>query len=199
MALVALAGSQLGHLVAYQLRLGPQGAAVQSQGAHEYFPALLGASAAALGAALLVSLLVVGTARVLIGRQKAWRRTGGLPLLETLAFLFTVQLVIYAGQELVESWLLAAPPSDPTRLLLWGAAGQLPVAAVAALSLVWISSRIEGAVEVIRTALRPPFIPAVPPAPVLPDLAPTRLASLQACAPSVFVKRGPPANLLHHV
>jgi hypothetical protein len=50
---VAIAGSQAGHLLAYQLRFGATAQQVQSSGAHAYFPLLARTS---LGIAAIVLL-----------------------------------------------------------------------------------------------------------------------------------------------
>jgi hypothetical protein len=195
--LVALAASQVGHLIAYELWLGPRAAAVESQGAHTLFPFVVGAAAAALGAALLASLLVLGTARLLLGRGQGLRRRSGRPQLETFALLFTLQLAIFVGQELLETWALGATAPTVAQLLLWGILGQLPVAAAAALALCWISTRIEGALGVLRTSLRRPAAPVAQLILVVPDLAPATAPRISAS--SALAKRGPPPNLLNWI
>ena len=194
--LVALASSQFGHLIAYQLRLGPEAASVQSHGAHYYFPVLVGFAGAVLGASLVLSLLLLGALRLLLGRRRGLRPGGHWPIVETLALLFTLQLAVYLGQETFEAWLSGNPASPAPALLLWGSLGQLPVAALAALALSWLSTRLEGAVRELRAAVA--RIPVPPPicAPVSCYYhSPRLVAALEACAPAVFVKRGPPQNL----
>jgi hypothetical protein len=195
--LVALAASQVGHLIAYQVWLGPRAIAVQSQGAHTLFPFVFGAAAASLGAVLVASLLVLGTARLLVGRGQGLHRTGGRPLLETFALLFTLQLGIFVVQELVETSALGATPPGVAQLLLWGILGQLPVAAAAALALRWISTRIESALAVLRNSLRRSEAPAAELVIVLPQ--PAAAGALRISAPSAFAKRGPPQDLLHQI
>lgn len=195
--LVALAASQVGHLIAYELWLGPRAAALESQGAHTLFPFVVGAAAASLGAVLVASLLVLGTARLLLGRGQGLRRTGGRPLLETFALLFTLQLAIFVMQELVETWALGATSPAVAQLLLWGILGQLPVAGAAALALRWVSTRIESALALLQNSLPRWEAPAPQLVIVFPQLVPA--SSLRVSALSAFSKRGPPKDLLNQI
>lgn len=193
--LVALAGSQVGHLLAYQLWLGPRAGALESHGAHTLFPVLVGAAAAGLGATLLTSLLVIGAARLL--RGSGLRRSAGRPLLQTFALAFTIQLAVFLVQELVETWVAGVTPPSIAQILLWGIAGQLPVAGAAALALNWISSRIDGALAVLRSGLRRPALPRVDLLVLIP--APPPGDALRVSAQPALAKRGPPSNLLNRI
>src|SRR4030081_2816092 len=101
--LLALPMSQLGHLLAYWLQYGPTAAARQSTGAHAYFPGLLQAGGAALGAALLALLPLLGVARFMVGLRNDRVPEGGWPVGPLLLTLLAAQLAIFAGQELAEA------------------------------------------------------------------------------------------------
>lgn len=195
--LIALAGSQFGHLVSYQLRLGPQASAAQSSGRHAYFPAAISLSAALLGAAVITGLLLLGGARLLIGRRCEVRPPERRrPSLAMVALLFALQLAVYMVQETGEALASAATLPSAADLLLWGMVGQLPVAAAAAVALTWLGGRLRGALSELRYLLeqvrqRPSSLPAHV---EMPDPGGIR-NPLQASAPAVFVKRGPPTDL----
>src|ERR1700694_4112686 len=152
--LVALPLSQLGHLIAYTLRFGPDAAARQSTGAHTYFPALLQAGGGTLGAALLAVLLLLGVARFMVGLRNDRVPEGGWPVAPLALSLFGAQLAIFAGQELAEASLAALPAAPASHLLAWGVAGQLPVALFAAFRLSWITARVRGARRRLRRGRR---------------------------------------------
>jgi hypothetical protein len=76
---VAIAGSQAGHLLAYQLRFGAAAQQVQSSGAHAYFPLLARTSLGIMAAVLLASLFLIGLARVLT-RRSSVRATSTFPI-----------------------------------------------------------------------------------------------------------------------
>src|SRR4029077_11039682 len=156
---LGLLASQAGHLLAYQVRFGADAAQVQSSGGHSYFPALVKSSFGAAAAVLLMALLLVAVARVLTGRKV---RGGARPsYVRLLAGLFTIQLAAFAVQEVVEALIAGAPVAPVTLLLLWGTIGQLPAAALAALAVRWLGTRVEAAVGSIREMVR-----AMSPAPV---------------------------------
>jgi len=58
--LVILAASQAGHLLAWQLRQGPQALPVAGSGAHGYFPALTAVTFGTAGVAVLAALCAIG-------------------------------------------------------------------------------------------------------------------------------------------
>lgn len=187
--------SQAGHLLAYQLRFGATAQQVQSTGAHAYFPSLAKTGLGLVAAAVLAALLVVGLARVLVGRTPV-RDHSGPSCVSLVAALYTLQLACFAGQEVVEAAMAGAPADSAAHLLLWGTLGQLPVAAVAALAMRWLMLRFESAVSEIRIALA--------------DLSPVRGqvqfvlipvwrlsngALLSSVAGPSLVKRGPPSSV----
>lgn len=186
--LMAAAASQAGHLLAYGVRFGAASAAVQSRGAHAYFPLvalLVGGLAGIVG---LACVLVIAAGRRLGGGRPLERR----PLMDYLPVFFALQLGLFIGQETVESVAAGAPAPDAVALLLWGAVGQLPAAAVAALAFCWLAARVAPAMEALRrrrrlTPLRAPIALNLP----RPGLSIPRLA-LATSAPAVLVKRGPP-------
>jgi hypothetical protein len=193
--LLALPMSQLGHLLAYAVRFGPEAAARQSSGAHAYFPALLQVGTAALGAALVAVLLMVGVARFMVGLRNDRVPEGGWPVLPLLLTLLGAQLLIFAGQELVEARLFGLPAAPVGHLLAWGIAGQLPVALTAAIGLSWISSRVRSAVRRLRR-WRPVAVVPRGALPAVPGWAPPAVGGFVPVAPAGFVNRGPPFSPL---
>jgi hypothetical protein len=189
---LALAASQAGHLLAYQLRYGAAALQVQTTGAHAYFPVLAKTGLGVLAAALIGGLFVVGLARVLAGRAVAQTRSHP-PYLGLVASLFTLQLAFFVVQETVESIAAGLPVGSVEQLLLWGIVGQLPVATLAALAFAWLATRFEAAVGEIRAVL------AVGPPSLAPALVPVHIAAahdnallLSRVAGASLTKRGPP-------
>lgn len=194
MAAVAVAGSQAGHLLAYQARFGTAAQSLQSTGAHGYFPAVLKAGVGLACLLALAGLFAIGLARVLGGRPV--RRDSAPQYLRLLAAVYTMQLTVFAGQEAAEALIAGLPTGSVADLLLWGTLGQLPVALVAAAGLRWLLVRFEAAVAVIRLAL------TVPPHPVRPvgrvDTARPALERepfFASVAGRSAAKRGPPSSL----
>jgi hypothetical protein len=148
---VAVAGSQAGHLIAYQARFGAAAQSLQSTGVHGYFPGVLKASVGVACMLALTGLFVIGLARVLGGRPD--RGQSAPQYLRLLAVLYTVQLIVFAGQEVAEALVAGLPVGSVATLLLWGTLGQLPVAMVAAVGLRWLLARFDSAVSVIRVVL----------------------------------------------
>jgi hypothetical protein len=185
---VGIAASQAGHLLAYQLRFGGAAQQIQSSGAHAYFPALAKSGIGLAAAALLTALFMVGLARVVSGRRAEVVSAPSYGRL--LAALFTIQLAFFALQETVESLVAGAPPSSSAVLLLWGTLGQLPIAALSALALRWLLTRLRPAIAVLRAATAPIHLtPALVPIP--PSSRPE--AFVARVAPSSFSRRGPPS------
>jgi hypothetical protein len=113
-----------------------------------------------------------------------------------LATLFTIQLALFAGQEVIEAVIARSPVGSAADLLLWGALGQLPVAAMAALALRWVGIRVESAVGAIRdavAALRAAPLPAPIAIPVYST--PDRALLMSRVAGSSLAWRGPPSSL----
>lgn len=194
-----LASAQLGHMVAYGLKLGPgPAAAFQSQSVHSYFPTTARLAGALLGAGLILSLLIVGGARLLAGRRRRLQIETGWRWLDTMAVLFTMQLAIFAGQETIEALVAGASVTSVPELVLWGAIGQLPVAAVGGLALSWFSARLVQALRQLRAPVleSPQLWPAQPTC--VSSWPPAALLPLRISAPAVFRKRGPPPNRLLH-
>jgi hypothetical protein len=133
---LAVPFAELGHLVAYGVR-------VPSGGSHLYFPTLLQLAGGALGAALLASLAVLALARLLTGltaRSRPW----SFPLL--FAGLLAAQLLVFLFQEAVEARSL---PHLSTISL--GLLAQQPIALVAAMALRWLSARLGPATRALST------------------------------------------------
>src|SRR5438132_9892228 len=139
---VALAGSQAGHLVTYQIRFGALADGIQSAGAHAYFPLVAKTTLGLAGVALIATLAFIGVARMLrSGHAVHW--TGDPTYMSLLACLFTLQLALFMTQEIVEAAAAGVPPDSAVNLLLWGILGQLPVALIGAAGLRWLWSQVE--------------------------------------------------------
>jgi hypothetical protein len=131
-AALAVPLAELGHLIGYGLR-------VPQDGVHAYFPNLLQAAGALIGAGLLGVLGVLVLARILTGelpRRKPWSFA-----LVFCGLLFA-QVAVFLVQEGVEAH---AAPALAT--LVTGLLGQQPVALLAALALRWLSARVGPALE----------------------------------------------------
>jgi hypothetical protein len=144
--------SQLGHLLVYQLQFGSAAPAVQSTGAHAYFPTLVKTILGFGAAAVLASLLLICAARLITG-SRGRAIAGGPSYVRLLGALFTIQLVCFALQETVESMVAGTVVATAPHLLLMGSVGQLPVALFGALALKWLLVRFEAAAIEIRLAL----------------------------------------------
>jgi hypothetical protein len=178
LSLVALAipFAELGHLVAYGVR-------IPGSGTHFYYPTVLQLAGGTLGAVLLASLAILALARLVSGgsvRRKPW----SFPLL--FAGLLAAQVIVFLVQEGLESHSL---PGLGT--LTIGLLGQQPVALVAALSLRWLSARLGPAARALSSA-RPPVITPRPPAPLV--LRPVSVSQALPPAPRVRARgqRAPP-------
>jgi hypothetical protein len=191
---VGLAGSQAGHLLAFQLRFGSAAQHLQGVGPHTYFPLLAKTALGAMAAVFVAGIFVVGLARVLGGRSR--RRIGSRPAyLELLACLFTIQLACFIGQEAGEAMVAGSAVDSAPHLLLWGTLGQLPVAAVAAVALGWLWTRFESAVDDLR-AVRIGGLAQEAPGPVAVALwpVPDRALLLSQVAGGSLGTRGPPTS-----
>jgi hypothetical protein len=145
-----LLGSQAGHLLTYQVRFGAAAQQLQSSGAHAYFPTTVRAVLGLTAALVLAGGFVIGLARVL-GRPV--RRGSAPAYLRLVATLFTVQLALFAAQEVGEATVAGLAADSAAHLVLWGTLGQLPVALVAAAGLRWLLARFDDAVRQIRLSL----------------------------------------------
>lgn len=189
--------SQLGHMLAYLLHYGGAAWPRQAIGAHAYFPVVAKTSAAAVGLLVLGALAAAGTARLFQARRAAPDQRGpGIPLLRLLAVLLPMQLAIFTIQEAAELTLTGQLRGLGDVPLLWGLAGQLPVACLAALFLHWGSIAVARAVRGLSTALAaigqaPPLAVATS-APPPHDPRPTAPSD----GPMAGRKRGPPRPVL---
>lgn len=186
--------SQAGHLLVYQLEFGSSAWAVQSQGAHAYFPlvARAGFGLAAIG--LLAALLLIGLSR-LASTTPATRVVTSPDYFKLLSVLFTFQIACFVGQETLESMAAGEPATSPIGLVLIGAVGQLPVAAIAALALKWLATRFETALLSLRSTVSAVQAVLVAPDVVQPRWLVVAQPALVDTCPNVYVKRGPPSNL----
>src|SRR5258706_12210086 len=149
---IGILGSQAGHLLAFQLIFGSAAQHLQSTGSHAYFPLLAKTALGAIAAAVLLGMFVVGLSRVLSGRSVA-AQPHGMPFVQLVAALFTIQLACFITQEVVEGMVSGTGSASGTSLMLWGTLGQLPVAAMAAIGLRWLWTRFEAAVDDLRAML----------------------------------------------
>jgi hypothetical protein len=188
----ALAGSQLGHLLVYALRLGPEGLTASGSGAHGYFPALATAIAGIAGGTFLGALVVLGAARILAARGAGARVFERPPALDLLAVLFATQLSVFAGQETAEALLTGRAAPTAADLLLWGTLGQLPIAALAALALSWLTVSFRRALADLAHARASASL--APSVPIMAAGAPPRAVALVvAWSPGRRLpRRGPP-------
>ena len=191
---LALLGSQAGHLLTYWMRFGAAAQQVQSTGAHSYFPLLVKTSLGVTAGLALAALFLVGLARVVSGRQV--RPAAQISFAGLLAGLFTFQLAAFAVQEVGESMVAGSTAGSAADLLLWGTAGQLPIAILAALALRWLGTRVEVAVGAIREVVGATV--SLPPAPALVqvpvNVASDRALLLSRVAGMSLVRRGPPSS-----
>jgi hypothetical protein len=191
-AFAILAGSQLGHAIVYYARFGAAASGRQATGVHAYFPGLAGGLSAVLGLAAMACLLAVAAARSLAPAPAARRLRATTRFFDLLPVLFAAQVLLFMGQESVESLAAGRHLPSLVDLVLWGAFGQLPAAAVAAAALTWLLARLETAwavlVDGVARLIGEPE-PLVLWRPTRPSPAAQRLAS---AFPSAFLKRGPP-------
>ena len=141
---VAIAGSQAGHLLAYELRFGAAAQQLQSSGAHAYFPLVARTFLGAAAMALIAALLLIGLARLATGRKI--EEQSAPSFFRLLAGLYTLQLVLFVGQEVLEG-------SPAGELFFWGMVGQLPVAIAGALALRWLLARLAPALGALTLRL----------------------------------------------
>jgi hypothetical protein len=186
--------AQAGHLIAYQLEFGAAAQAVQSHGAHAYFPGFAKTGLGLLATALLGSLLLIGVARLLPGRPVVVTSRGP-SYISLLAILFALQLACFAAQETIES--LAAGEAAPSviNLIFLGSAGQLPVAILGALALKWLAIQVAAALVTVRTELAVTLAPVAPSLLLISPPATVFVPALAESCPTVYTKRGPPAIL----
>ena len=152
---VGLAAAQAGHLVAFGLRYGSAAQQMQSTGPHGYFPTLARSGLGLAAAAALATAFIIATARVAGGRRV---EPGSAPSFWRLVpVLYTVQLACFGVQETLEALLGGSHASSAPLLLLWGAAGQLPIAVVASVTLCWLLARLEPALAALRVAPAPTY------------------------------------------
>ncbi len=191
---LALAGTEAGHLLAYQLRFGASAFQIQSTRVHAYFPALLKTAFGAVALALISGLLIAGAAR-LLARGHGRRHAGGGTFIGLLAALFTAQLAMYMGQEVAEAIAGGVPPDSASNLLLWGMVGQLPVALAGAAALRWLWTHVETAASELASTARV-SLPASAPSPLAVVVVRDheRVFLPAHAAGSSFVKRGPPTS-----
>jgi len=190
---LGLIGSQAGHLLAYLVRFGAAAQQIQSSGAHAYFPLVAKTALGAAAAALIGALLLVGLARILSGRRI--RSTAEPSYVSLLAFLFSLQLVIFVAQEVAEGLIAGSSVGSAPGLMLWGTLGQLPIAAIGALALRWLSARVVIAAGLIRdvvgatVTLRP-----APPVPIPVYAASDQAVLMSRVVGSSLAKRAPPSS-----
>jgi hypothetical protein len=188
-----LAGSQLGHALAYYARFGLDAGSVQAHGTHSYLPTLAGVLSAGIGTLLMISLLVLAAARTLGPRQAVNRRRATLRFSDLLPALFVAQLVVFGCQETIESLVVGAHLPSALELLIWGTLGQLPAAAIASGVLAWLLSRLECVwTDLVAGVARLFYQPPPPATLATPWPGPAASLRLASAFPSAYRKRGPP-------
>lgn len=186
--------SQAGHLAVYQIQFGSAAQAVQSAGAHAYFPTFAKIGLGVAASALVGALLVIGAARLLAGRATA-TPAGGPSYITLLALLFSVQMACFAMQETIESLAAGVAVASAPHLLLVGTVGQLPVAVLGALALKWLLARFEAALLTLRAVIAAsPIAGTTPGVLLLPRRMRLQPALVEACR-AAYIKRGPPPPL----
>ena len=188
---LAIVASQAGHLVAYQLRYGDAALRIQASGAHLYFPAMVKAGLGLAAAAVLLALILVGFARLAGGRPVP--ADDAPPFLRLLAILFSLQLAFFVVQEVLETAITGGAAGSPGLLLLWGTAGQLPVAVVAALALRWLVVRVVPALDQLSLRVDLAWQPAPCAAAPVMYLVAVDVAVSTERLTRAFTRRGPPA------
>jgi hypothetical protein len=190
---LGLVGSQAGHLLAFQVRFGSAAQQLQSSGAHAYFPTFAKTTLGLVAAALLIAMFVIGLARVLSRGPRGERSAPRY--IELLAALFTIQLVCFITQEVCEAMLAGYAVDSAPHLLLWGTLGQLPVAAMAAVTLRWLWTSVESAIDDLRAVLVVTQ-DRITPVPLVLALwpAPDGALLLSNVAGGSLGKRGPPSS-----
>jgi hypothetical protein len=188
--------AQVGHLLSYAVRYGGAAGAIQSGGAHAYFPELLKAGLGVLATGLLAALLLIGAGRIILGERLGFERGPGLRYADLAVACFCFQLDVYVVQEVAEAVVggHALNAQLLATVCAWGVVGQGPLALLAALALRWLSTRLELVLGELRYALdRPaldvPFLSVAAPAPAAPGCQRLRPA-FRAASPT----RGPPAS-----
>jgi hypothetical protein len=150
------AGAQAGHLLAYELRFGGAAMQLQSSGVHAYFPTIARTGLGMAAAALLAAAFLIGAARVAGGRRI---EAGSAPSFwRLLPVLYTVQLACFGTQETLEALVGGGHASSAPLLLMWGAAGQLPIAVVTSLTVRWLLATFEPALAVLRIGRLPSYL-----------------------------------------
>jgi hypothetical protein len=190
-ALAAIPSAQVGHYLAYWLRLGPAAVGVQAQAEHAYYLSTLQVALAIAGGAVLLVLVIASIARALNGlrRDEGAAPRWSLPAL--VGLLLVVQLSVFFTQEVAEALAAGFGPPDAMSLLVWGLAGQAPVALAAGVALRIMSATAVGAIHRLRRRHRLPRPPAsLAPRPV--GGAAVALA-LVATPPVALLRRGPPS------
>lgn len=186
--------SQAGHMVVYQLEFGSSAWAVQSQGAHAYFPLLAKVGFGVVATSLLGALLLIGVSR-LVATTPGRRVVASPDYFKLLSLLFTFQVACFVFQETVESLVAGEAAPSVIGLILMGAVGQLPAAALTALALKWLATRFETALLVFRQTISTSVAQVVTLAVLRPRWQVIAEPALAEACPSAFVKRGPPPNL----
>lgn len=191
--LAILAGSQLGHAIVYYTRFGAAAGGMQADGAHAYFPSLVAGLSAVIGVGLTACLLVVALGRAVAPGPDVRRVRVTTRFLDLLPALFAAQLLLFMGQETIESLAAAGHMPSLVELLVWGTFGQLPAAAVTALSVTWLLARLEAAWTALAGGVaRLLGDPPAPPAQRLVRAAAAPALRLASVFPAAFLKRGPP-------
>lgn len=148
LSVLAVPLSQVGHSLA---SLARDGSPLAPGGRHGYFGVALELSATLVAGTFLAALLAVVLAR----RPGRPLRGRGWPLAWVFLGLSAFQLELYLIQELIEG-------SSTIDVALRGLAGQLPVAAAAAVAVHWLSGRLRPALRRLRHRLLAVIVQLIP-------------------------------------
>lgn len=187
--------SQPGHALGYVVLFGSRSFAMQSHGAHAYFPTTFHLSFELLTTVALAVAAILGLGRLALGRSLGLQAGPCADPRDLILVLGAVQLNVFAFQELTE--VLAAGLSADTHWLamtaLGAIAGQLPVAVVGGLLLAWCSTRLRVALDALRRAdVALVATPNLSPAAVTGRGRPKPIEAAVVRAP--IRKRGPPRS-----
>jgi hypothetical protein len=165
---------------------------------HAYFPELLRFSVGAVAMVLLLGLLAVGAGRLLLGRGLGLRAVGGQGVRSLFLVAAVVQLDCYLVQETVETLVAREPYTFSTLLsiLSWGMVGQLPLAALLAYALAWLSVRLETVAARVWSAVRycAGSVPGTAPVVMAVPLPAPASRAVSMVARQALPKRGPPTG-----
>ncbi len=193
--LIGLVLSQPGHALGYFALHGWRSFAIQSQGAHAYFPLAIDFSLGLLATLALLTAAALGLGRLALGSALGLKRGRAVSPIDLIVVLAIVQLNVFFFQELAEAQAVGQVTDGAwlVNCVCVAAAGQLPIAILAGLLIAWCSVGLSAALTVLRWALA--VIRRKPNRTLNgATIAGARnpIATLAQSFPAAFRKRGPP-------